>query len=62
MSELLQSTVICQDLGDGSDDLVIGIPQYVLESMKVAPGDSLNMDIVDGILMLTAINGLDTKT
>lgn len=62
MSELLQKTVICQDSGDGSGDLVIEIPQHVLESMKVAPGDSLHMDIVDSVLMLSAIHGLDTKT
>lgn len=62
MSELVQRTVICQDPGDGSGDLVIEIPQHVLESMKVVPGDSLNMEIVDGVLVLSAIHDLETKT
>ena len=47
---------------DGSGDLVIEVPQHVLESMKVVPSDSLNMEIVDGVLVLSATQDLGTKS
>lgn len=62
ISESLKKTVICQDLGDGSGDLIIDLPQDVIEDMKVAPGDLLSIELVDGMLLLSALRDADTKT
>lgn len=62
MSESLRKTVICQDPGDGSGDLIIELPQYVIERMQVAPGDLLNIELVDDIWMLSAVRDTSSKT
>ncbi|KZL42302.1 AbrB family transcriptional regulator [Pseudomonas syringae pv. syringae] len=62
MSESLKKTVICQDPVDGSGDLIIDLPQDVIEDMKVAPGDLLSIELVDGMLLLSALRDADTKT
>lgn len=62
MSEPLKRTVICQDPGDGSGDLIIDLPQDVIEYMKVVSGDLLSIELVAGMLVLSALRDADTKT
>lgn len=62
MNGSLRKTVICQDPSDGSGDLIIDLPQDVMERMKVAPGDLLSIELVDGIWVLSALLDADAKT
>ncbi|WP_080637244.1 hypothetical protein [Pseudomonas putida] len=38
----MQTTVICQDPGDGSGDVIIDLPTAILAAMDVGLGDSLS--------------------
>jgi len=49
------------DPGDGSGDLIIDIPHDFMEGMNVRPSDSLNMEIVDGVLVLRAVRDIPPK-
>nr|WP_268894469.1 hypothetical protein [Pseudomonas asturiensis] len=39
MSESMQTTAVCQDLGDGSGDVIIDIHPDVLRAMNIGLGD-----------------------
>ncbi|WP_345789804.1 AbrB/MazE/SpoVT family DNA-binding domain-containing protein [Pseudomonas arsenicoxydans] len=45
----------CQDAGDGSGDLVIDLPSELLSKMGLSLGDELNIEVVDGVIVLTPI-------
>lgn len=49
------STAICHDAGDGSGDLLVHIPPGVIETMGLRYGDKLELELVDGALVLTPI-------
>ena len=55
MSESVPTTVQCQDPGDGSGDVIIDLPSALLESMNLDLGDSLSIELVDGVIVLTPI-------
>ena len=44
---------ICEDAGDGSGDLIVALPTEVLAKMGVGPGDELNLEVVNGRIILT---------
>ena len=47
-------TVECLDAGDGSGDVLVELPQDLLDEMNLKTGDALDLAIDDaGILMLT---------
>lgn len=47
-------TVECLDAGDGSGDVIVELPQDLLDEMNLKTGDALDLAIGDaGILMLT---------
>lgn len=47
------STAICHDAGDGSGDLIVEIPPSIIQVMGLRTGDKLELEIVDGALVLT---------
>jgi antitoxin ChpS len=62
MGELIQTTVICQDPGDGSGDVIIDLPPDVLEAMNLGIGHSLSIELVDGSIVLKPIHESDAKS
>lgn len=62
MSELVSATVICQDPGDGSGDIIIDLPPSVLESMNLDIGDSLTIELVEGAIVLKPVRNADKKS
>ncbi|WP_122346504.1 MULTISPECIES: AbrB/MazE/SpoVT family DNA-binding domain-containing protein [Pseudomonas syringae group] len=61
MSDSVRRTVICQDPGDGSGDVIIDLPPDVLVEMNVGLGDLLTIARVDGEIVLKPIRDADTK-
>ena len=55
MSEYVPTTVQCQDPGDGSGDVIIDLPSALLENMNLDLGDSLSIELVDGVIVLKPI-------
>lgn len=53
MPTLGRRTAICRDAEDGGGDLVVQIPQGVIEAMRVRPGDKLELEIVERMLVIT---------
>ena len=51
MSESMRTTVVCQDPGDGSGEIIIEIPPDVLKAMSIDLGDSLRITFVDEALV-----------
>ncbi|WP_116827517.1 AbrB/MazE/SpoVT family DNA-binding domain-containing protein [Pseudomonas syringae] len=55
MNDSFRTTVICQDLGDGSEDVIIDLPPEVLAALNVGLGDSLSIEQIDGSIVLKPI-------
>ncbi|TFB37870.1 AbrB/MazE/SpoVT family DNA-binding domain-containing protein [Pseudomonas sp. F01002] len=55
MNEFVQTTVKCQDSGDGSGDVIIDLPSELLASMNLNLGDSLSIELVNGAIVLRPI-------
>lgn len=62
MSEAIQPTVVCQDLGDGSGDVIIDLHPDVLKALNIGLGDSLRIELADGSLVLKPIREVDAKS
>ena len=62
MSESMQTTVVCQDPGDGSGDVIIDLHPDVLRTMNVGLGDSLSIEFADGAMVLKPTRGVDAKS
>ncbi|UBY95853.1 AbrB/MazE/SpoVT family DNA-binding domain-containing protein [Pseudomonas cannabina pv. alisalensis] len=62
MTESSRTTVKCQDPGDGSGDVVIGLPPDLLESMSLNLGDSLSIELIKGAIVLRPIRDADTHS
>ncbi|QXG24422.1 AbrB/MazE/SpoVT family DNA-binding domain-containing protein [Pseudomonas viridiflava] len=50
-----QIIVRCQDPGDGSGDLMIEIPQVVLDTMGIGVGDELTIEAEGDVITLRPI-------
>ena len=61
MDDSVRRTVICQDPGDGSGDVIIDLPPDVLAELNVGLGDLLTIERVDGSIVLKPIRDADTK-
>jgi antitoxin ChpS len=46
-------TAVCHDAGDGSGDLIVEIPPSILSEMGLQIGDKVELEIVDGALVVT---------
>lgn len=62
MSESIRATVVCQDPGDGSGDVIIDLSSDVLQAMNVDFGDSLSIELVDGSIALRPIREAEAKS
>lgn len=62
MSKTVQTTVTCQDPGDGSGDVIIDLPPDAPETMSLKLGDSLSIELVNGAIVLRPIRDSDTKS
>lgn len=62
MSELMQTTVVCQDPGDDSGDVIIDLHPDVLKAMNVGLGDSLSIELADGSMVLKPIREVKAKS
>lgn len=44
--------LVCQDLGDGSEDVVIELPSELLEQLGWSLGDELSVEVGEGNICL----------
>ncbi|MBX8596816.1 AbrB/MazE/SpoVT family DNA-binding domain-containing protein [Pseudomonas cichorii] len=61
MSASVQTTVICQDPGDGSGDVIIELSPAILAELKIGLGDSLSIELVDGLIVLKPVPDAEEK-
>lgn len=55
MNESVRTTVKCQDAGDGSGDVIIDLPDDIVESMALNVGDLLSIELIDGSIVLKPV-------
>ena len=51
----------CQDPGDGSGDVIIDLPDDILERMDLHIGDSLTIELIGGSIVLKPILDADVQ-
>ncbi|NQD75315.1 AbrB/MazE/SpoVT family DNA-binding domain-containing protein [Pseudomonas sp. B21-023] len=61
MKDFVQTTVKCQDPGDGSADVIIELSDDVLERMGLQIADSLTIELIGGIIVLKPVRGADAQ-
>lgn len=61
MIESVRAVVKCQDSGDGSGDVIIDLPPDVLAAMNVGLGDSLSIELINGVIVLRPIRNADLQ-
>lgn len=61
MSESVRAVVKCQDPGDGSGDVIIDLPPDILAAMNVGLGDSLSIELINGVVVLRPICDADDQ-
>ncbi|MGE8062461.1 AbrB/MazE/SpoVT family DNA-binding domain-containing protein [Pseudomonas sp. NPDC089547] len=57
MHESARATVKCQDAGDGTGEVIVELPDDIIKSMGLKIGDSLNIELADGAIVLTPVGG-----
>ncbi|MEN4748902.1 AbrB/MazE/SpoVT family DNA-binding domain-containing protein [Pseudomonas sp. Ps21-P2] len=62
MTQSVRTIVKCQDLGDGSGDVIIDLPPDVLAAINVGLGDSLSIELVNGAIVLRPILDANTQS
>lgn len=55
MNESARAIVKCQDVGDGTEDVIVELPDDILESMGLKIGDSLSIELVGGAIVHTPV-------
>lgn len=58
----MQTTVVCQEPGDSSGDVIINLHPDVLKALNIGLGDSLSIKLADGSLVLKPIREVDAKS
>lgn len=61
MNDSVRKTVRCQDPGDGSGDVIIDLPDDILESMDLSIGDFLTIELIGGSIVLKPIRYADPQ-
>lgn len=51
-----RTTVKCQDPKDGTGDLIIDIPDEMLQAIGAVVGDELSIEVVDGMILLRPLS------
>ena len=59
MSQLVSTTVKCQDPDDGSGDVIVDLPTDILRELNLAIGDKLSIELADGVIVLRPIREPD---
>lgn len=62
MNKSVRKTVKCQDPGDGSGDVIIDLPDDILESMGLNIGDVLTIELIGGSIVLKPIRNADAPS
>lgn len=62
MGESVRTIVKCQDSGDGSEDILINLPSYVLTALNLGLGDLLGIELVDAMKVLKPVRDGVTKS
>lgn len=62
MSEAMDTTVVCQDSGDCSGDVIIDLHPDILKALTISLGDSLSIELGDRSLILKPIREVDAKS
>lgn len=55
MTQSARTTIKCQDPGDGSGDVIVELPPYILKEMNLAIGDKLSIELVDSLIVLRPV-------
>ncbi|WP_268799577.1 AbrB/MazE/SpoVT family DNA-binding domain-containing protein [Pseudomonas huanghezhanensis] len=58
----MQTTVVCQDPGDGSGNVIINLHPDALKALNTGLSDSLSIELADGSLVLKPIREVDAKS
>jgi hypothetical protein len=61
MSKSVRAVLKCQDPGDDSGDVIIDLPPDVLAAMNVGLGDSLSIELINGVVVLRPIRDADDQ-
>ena len=61
MSVSVRAVVKCQDPCDGSGDVIIDLPPDILAAMNVGLGDSLSIELINGVAVLRPIRDADDQ-
>lgn len=51
-----RTTVKYQDSKDGTGDLIIDIPDEMLQAIGLVVGDELSIEVVDGVILLRPLD------
>jgi antitoxin ChpS len=62
MSKAMQTTVVCQDPGDGSSDVFIDLHPDVFKVLNIGLGDLLSIELANGSLALKPIREVGAKS
>jgi antitoxin component of MazEF toxin-antitoxin module len=62
MTQSVRTLVKCQDPADGSGDVIIDLPPDVLAAINVGLGDSLTIELVNGVIVLRPIRDANTQS
>lgn len=55
-SHIKRTTVKCQDPNDGTGDLIIDIPDEMLQAIGIVVGDELSIEVVNGVILLRPLS------
>ncbi|TRX76400.1 AbrB/MazE/SpoVT family DNA-binding domain-containing protein [Pseudomonas mangiferae] len=61
MGESSRTAVKCEDPGDGSGDMIVDLPPEILEAMNLRIGDSLSIEVEQGIIVLKPIRNTGSR-
>lgn len=62
MSQVVSTTVKCQDPGDDSGDVIVELPPEILTAMGIGVGDHLSIELVDGVIVLKPVREANERT
>ena len=62
MTQSVRTLVKCQDPADGSGDVIIDLPPDVLAAINVGLGDSLTIELGNGVIVVRPIRDANTQS
>lgn len=61
MGESARTTVKCEEPGDGSGDMIVDLPSEIMEAMNLRIGDSLSIEVGQGIIVLKPVRDVGSR-